>query len=200
MKQISAWAASLLIGGTAFAQTPLAVPLGCPADRAVYELSVPDSDEVWRLSLRPARNTATIASNLYVQLDSPAQNTYWFTFNVSQGYSGISVFPVSNPYLADGPRDLLGEPFGDNPQGSTSPDVLGALRALPMDVGLTVLFEPPMRDDPAPAYFMFPELGQVLWYEPEALSSNTNIEREGMPRGVFKLVECLPQAHPEALP
>ncbi|MFW8566836.1 hypothetical protein [Orrella sp. 11846] len=145
-------------------------------------------------------SSVTIASDLYVQLDSPEQNTYWFTFNVSQGYGGISVFPVTDPYQADGPRDLLGNPFGDNPKGSTSSDVFGALRALPMDESRTVLFEPPMRTDPAPPYWMFPELGRVLCYEPGALSDNPRIEREGMPRGAFKLVKCLPQPHPEANP
>lgn len=58
----------------------------------------------------------------------------------------------------------------------------------------------PMRTDPAPPYWMFPELGRVLCYEPGALSDNPRIEREGMPRGAFKLVKCLPQPHPEATP
>ena len=91
------------------AQAPVIGPATCEAERAVYEMTAPDTEEVWRIGLVPARNMASIASDLYLKLTTP-QRDYWFTFSVSQGYSGITVFPVTDPYADSGPRDLLGPP------------------------------------------------------------------------------------------
>lgn len=185
--------------GIALADGPRVGPATCPAERAVYEMTAPQTDETWRMALVPARTTASIASDLYLRLATP-QRAYWFTFSVSQGYSGISVFPVSDPYAGDGPRDLLGAPFGSNPEGAADPDILGALRFLAFDADLNVAVEPPMRGEAAPLYLMMPEIGQALWYDAGALSEDETAERDPMPRGVFKRTECRVAPHPEALP
>src|SRR5690606_41694053 len=89
----------------AMPQAPVVGPATCEAERAVYEMTATDTEEVWRIGLVPARNMASIASDLYLKLTTP-QRDYWFTFSVSQGYSGISVFPVTYPYADDGPREI----------------------------------------------------------------------------------------------
>lgn len=173
---------------------PVAGPATCPAERAVYELRVPDSDDVWRIELVPAQNTRSIASDLYMKLVTPVR-TYWFKFEVSQGYSGISVLPVTDPYSDTGSRDLLGPPFGDNPDGTQDPDVLSTLRFLVFDESLTVLFEPPVSGDEAPPLIMMPEIGQTLWYNTAALTDSAGADRDPMPRGMFKRTGCLVTPH-----
>lgn len=175
----------------------MAGPATCPTERAVYEMTAPDTDEIWRIALVPGRDGPGIASDLYLRLTTP-QRAYWFYFSVSQGYSGISVFPVTNPYADSGPRDLLGPPFGSNPDGTTDPDVLNALRFLALDADLHVGFEPPMRDQEAPPYIMLPELGRALWYSAKALTDDPDADRDPMPRGLFRRTQCLVAPHPPA--
>jgi len=176
-------------------------PTACPAERAVYELKW--EDETFRAAFIPASNQASIASDLYYRLTTP-QRTYWFTFNVSQGYSGMTLFPVSDPYDAaaatNGPRDLLGPPYGDNKDAAEATDVLASLRFYALDAELNFLIEPPMRGVDAPAYLMTPEIGLTLWYEPTAISEDKAAYRDPMPRGMFRRTACLvappPSAHP----
>jgi hypothetical protein len=180
-------------------QAPVVGPATCEAERAVYEMTAPDTDEVWRVGLVPARNMASIASDLYLRLTTP-QRDYWFTFSVSQGYSGISVFPVTDPYAEAGPRDLLGPPFGANADGVTDHDILGALRFLTLDAELNIAFEPPKSGEDAPPYIMLPEIGRALWYDAAALTEDETADRDPMPRGVFRRTGCLVAPHPTARP
>ena len=189
----------ILFPVAAMAQTPVVGPATCEAERAVYEMTAPDTDEVWRIGLVPARNMASIASDLYLKLTTP-QRDYWFTFSVSQGYSGISVFPVTDPYADGGPRDLLGPPFGANADGVTDPDILGALRFFTLDAELNIAFEPPMSGEDAPPYIMLPEIGRALWYDAAALTEDGAAARDPMPRGVFRRTQCLVAPHPTAGP
>ena len=171
----------------------------CQAERAVYELRVPDSNEVWRLDLIPARSMASIASDLYLRLVTP-QRDYWFTFSVAQGYGGISILPVTDPYDASGPRDLLAAPYGDNPDGATSDEVGGWLRFLSLDADLNVVLDPPMRGDAAAPYILLPELGLGLWYEAAAFTDDPTADRDPMPVGLFRRGACLVVPPPAALP
>lgn len=189
----------ILFPVAAMAQAPVIGPATCEAERAVYEMTAPDTDEVWRIGLVPARNMASIASDLYLKLTTP-QRDYWFTFSVSQGYSGISVFPVTDPYADDGPRDLLGPPFGANADGVTDPDILNALRFLTLDAELNIAFEPPMSGEDAPPHIMLPEIGRALWYDAAALTDDEAADRDPMPRGVFRRTQCLVAPHPQAGP
>lgn len=173
---------------------PVAGPATCPAERGVYELRVPDSADVWRIELVPAQNTRSIASDLYLKLITQVR-TYWFKFEVSQGYSGISVLPVTDPYSKGGSKDLLGPPFGDNPEGTSEIDVLSALRFLAFDETLNVLFEPPVSGDEAPPLMMLPEIGRALWYDTAALTDAPGADRDPMPRGMFKRTGCLVAPH-----
>jgi len=199
MRKLLATIVISILPAVALAQGPVLGPANCEAERAVYEMTAPETDEVWRIALVPARTQASIASDLYLKLTSP-QRDYWFTFWVSQGYSGISVFPVTDPYATDGPRDLLGQPFGDNPAGATDADILNALRFLALDAHLDVAFEPPMSGEDAPPYIMLPEIGRALWYDATALSEDPTADRDPMPRGVFKRIQCLVAPHPQAHP
>ena len=88
MTRLLTAAALCLLPLPAMAQAPVIGPATCEAERAVYEMTAPETDEVWRIGLVPARNMASIASDLYLKLTTP-QRDYWFTFSVSQGYSGI---------------------------------------------------------------------------------------------------------------
>lgn len=183
----------------ALAQAPVVGPAVCEAERAVYEMTAPETDEVWRIGLVPARNIAGIASDLYLKLTTPRRD-YWFIFSVSQGYSGISAFPVTDPRADGGPRDLLGPPFGASPHGVTDPDILSALRFIPLDADLNVGFEPPMSGEEAPPYIMLPEIGRALWYDAAALTGDEAADRDPMPRGVFKRTQCLVVPHRAAGP
>jgi len=199
MNRLLAMAIILLGAVPASARAPAAGQAMCEAERAVYEMRAPDTDEVWRLGLVPARNMASIASDLYLKLTTPRRD-YWFTFSVSQGYSGISVFPVTDPYADGGPRDVLGPPFGSNADGVTDSDILNMLRFLSFDADLNVAFEPPMRGEEAPPFIMLPEIGGALWYDPADLTGDKTAERDPMPRGVFRRTQCLVAPHRPAGP
>lgn len=197
MTRLLTAAALFLLPLAALAQGPVVGPATCEAERAVYEMTAPDTDDVWRIGLVPARNMASIASDLYLKLTTPRRD-YWFTFSVSQGYAGISVFPVTVPYAEGGPRDLLGPPFGANPNGVTDPDILNALRFFTLDAELNIAFEPPMSGEEAPPYIMLPEIGRALWYDAAALTDDETADRDPMPRGVFRRTQCLVAPHPQA--
>lgn len=188
--RLAVLAAMLAASLSAQAQPVVLDPDPCPVERAVYELRVPDSEGAWRLGLVPAKTMASMASDLYLRLTTP-QRDYWFTFRVSQGYGGISVFPVTDPYNAAGPRNLLAEPYGDNPDGATDEEIGGWLRFLSLDASLAVAFDPPMKGDEAPAFIMLPELGQGLWYAAAAFTDDPAADRDPMPVGLFQLSGCL---------
>lgn len=199
MRRLFCAVALSVLPGAALAQAPVVGPATCEAERAVYEMTAPDTDEVWRIALVPARSPAGIASDLYLKLTTP-QRDYWFAFSVSQGYSGVSVFPVADPDGEGGPRDLLAPPFGANADGAADPDILNALRFLSLDADLNVAFEPPVSGEEAPPYLMLPELGRALWYDAAALSGDPTADRDPMPRGVFKRAACLVAPRPPAGP
>lgn len=193
---------SVMLGampGAASADGPVVGPATCPVERAIYAMTTPGSDDTWRLALVPARRTASIASDLYLKLVTP-RRAYWFTFSVSQGYSGMSVFPVTDPYAEDGAHDLLGPPFGASPDGADDPFILSTLRFLSFDEELKVFVEPPMRGEEAPPFIMLPETGLALWYHAAALTGDGDAARDPMPRGMFKRTECRVPPPPEAGP
>lgn len=163
----------------------------CPAERAVYTLK---SDPAFSAGFIPAKHYASMASNLYFWIRSP-QRTYWFTLSTGVGYTGISLGPVGDPYVAadDDP---------DNGPVTIDPDdaSLRHLRVYPMERDLTVLFDPPNAGDPAPYAMFAPEIGTVLWYSPRDLTLDETAERDAMDRGVFIRTGCLDTAPPPALP
>lgn len=173
----------------------------CNAEHAIYELTGrgPDVDDVWRISFFPTQERVSIASDLYLRLTT-TQRHYWFTFSVSQGYSGISVFPVTDPSIKGGGRDLLGPPFGDNLEAGVEDDVLGTLRFISLDSDLRAFYEPPVAGEEAPPYIMLPDLGLSLWYYTDALTDEPFAERDPMPRGAFRLADCLVAPNPSVNP
>lgn len=183
----------------AFAAGVLDDPGFCPVEQAVYELRDEAMGDAFGVSFVRARSFATIASDLYLRLTTPVR-AYWFVFSVSQGYSGITLLPVTDPYRGEGPRDLLGPPFGDNPEGPEGNDIASLLRFLPLDADLGIDVEPPMSGEEAPPYLLMPEIGLALWYFPQALSGDPRAERDPMPRGVFKRTGCMVVPLPPALP
>lgn len=150
VRRLSVVAAALL-ATPAIAHPPV---LDCPADQAVYRLQTEDGP--LEIGFIPATNFISAASDLYLYLTT-TQRTYWFTFSVSNGYSGMTLHPVSDPSAADaqadGPRDLLEEHFGDDPDDARA-DIWSSLRFYSLDADLTFLFEPPLAGEPAPAYVM----------------------------------------------
>lgn len=169
----------------------------CPSERALYELE--SEDGRFEIGFRQAKSFASIASDLYMFLNTP-QRTYWFTFSVSNGYSGMTLIPVTDPGRADaepdGPIALI-DLASDQAEEA---DVLRALRFYAMDEDFTFWFEPPMADDPAPAYVMVPEIGLALWYSAGLLTDDPAADRDPMPRGIFKPDVCLDDIPPPAWP
>ncbi len=154
----------------------------CPAERALYELTTEDGR--FEVSFLRAKHQASMASDLYLVLKTP-QRSYWFTFSVSNGYSGMTLTPVTDPGRADaapdGPRELI-DFFSEDPEDL---DVLRALRFYAMDEDFTFWFEPPNAGDSAPMYVMVPEIGLALWYSAGKLTEDPEADRDPMPRGVF---------------
>lgn len=159
----------------------------CSAERAAYEMRVPDDDGRWQLHLIPAGDMAGVASDLYVRLTTP-QRAYWFGFAVSQGYGGISLLPASDPAIAEELGDTFGTSDGEN--GNDGADISRWLRFMAFDEDMNVASDPPMHGDRALPYVMVPELGVALWYEAAALTGDPNADRDYMPRGVFRLKGC----------
>lgn len=172
--------------------------LTCPAERAVYRL---DSDEgPLEVGFVPSRGRASIASDLYLYLTT-VQRTYWFSFAVSNGYSGMTLIPVSDPQAEaareNGPALLLETRRMD--EGLIN-EVLVSLRFYALDEKLGFLFEPPASGMTAPPMVMMPEIGLTLWYEPQALTEDRSADRDPIPRGIFRLTKCLSEARPAAYP
>lgn len=169
----------------------------CPAERAIYELL--DGEDRFEIGFQRSHNYASIASDLYMYLTTP-QRTYWFTFSVSRGYSGMTLIPVTDPTRADaapdGPRELLAL-GSDDPQDL---DVLRSLRFYALDEDMTFWFEPPNEGEPAPAYVMVPEIGLSLWYGAGQLTDDATADRDPMPRGVFKPDLCRDELPERAWP
>ena len=111
----------------------------CPAERAVYTLK---SDPAFSAGFIPAKHFASMASNLYFWIKSP-QRTYWFTFGIGNGYTGISLGPVGDPYIA-----ADGDP--DNGPVRIEPDEASHryLRIYPMLPDFDVLELPAIRRRP----------------------------------------------------
>ncbi len=160
-------------------------PQTCPPERAIYRFE--SEDGRFEFKMVPARNYASMASDLYLHLTTP-QRGYWFTFSVSNGYGGTSLIPVSDPTAPsarpDGPRELLAE--------ESAFDLLApSLRFYALDASLSFLVDPPVSGGQAPDYIMAPELGLALWYDAAALSGDPDASRDPMERGMFRLAECL---------
>jgi len=198
LKTANRLAASLLLVATAVAAP--AVAADCPAERAVYGLETEDGP--LELGFIPARSMATIASDLYLYLTTP-QRTYWFTFSVSNGYSGMTLWPVSDPRSAaaepDGPRQLL-DLYAEGEDSAERQEVANSLRFYALDEDLTFWFVPPNAGEPAPHYVMMPEIGLTLWYNPKALTEDATADRDPIPRGVFQQTKCLAEAPAPAFP
>lgn len=183
--------ASSLVGATA------ALAETCPTERAVYRFE--SEDGPIEIGLVPALHYASAASDLYLRLTT-TQRSYWFGFSVSNGYSGITLLPVSDPTRADaepdGPQDLL-DRLGEEGAGD---GLLANLRFYALSEDLSFWANPPVAGEPAPTYLMVPELGVALWYEPSALTDDPAAERDPMSRGVFRQVACLETAPEPAWP
>lgn len=182
MRLVSLFGRAILVAGLAGFCAPALGADTCPAERALYELETEDGR--YEISFVRARNYASIASDLYLLLETP-QRRYWFTFTVSNGYSGMTLIPVTDPGRADaapdGPRELIGVGSDD----AEDLDVLRALRFYAMDEDFTFWFEPPNAGEPAPMYVMVPEIGLALWYSAGKLTDDPAADRDPMPRGVF---------------
>lgn len=174
--------------------------LECSAEQAVYRLQTDDG--LLEIGFIPATAFISAASDLYLYLTT-TQRTYWFSFSVSNGYSGMTLHPVSDPSAASaqegGPRELLQE-YLEEDADPIETEIWSSLRFYALDADMTFLFEPPLSGEPAPAYVMAPEIGLTLWYQPQALTEDTTADRDSIPRGIFPLVECLPQPRAKVRP
>jgi hypothetical protein len=156
--------------------------LPCRAERALYTLN---SDPAFTAGFIPAKHFASMASNLYFWIKSP-QRTYWFTFSVGNGYSGISLLPVGDPYIA-----ADGDPDNGPVQLKAGELNLPYMRIYPMRHDLTLSETAPTGGDPAPDALFAPEIGTVMWYEPRAITEDASATRDAMTRGAFIRTGCL---------
>lgn len=183
---------------TAFDGRPALADLICPVERVTYAMGTEDGD--FSLSFIPARSYASMASDLYVRLET-SQRSYWFVLAMSNGYGGMTMLPVSDPFQEsarqDGPRHLLEE---DSVDGQIYAQTLANLRFYVLNEKFDFISEPPVSGDPAPAFIMMPELGATLWYDPAILSEDLAAERDPMPRGVFRIAGCRGNTPSEAWP
>jgi hypothetical protein len=163
----------------------------CSAERALYTLN---SDPAFTAGFIPALHSASMASNLYFWIKSP-QRTYWFTFAVSNGYSGITLGPVGDPYVA----------AGDDPDNGPVEIDVGEfsrrdMRIYPMRSDMTVLDTPPSAGDPPPPAMFAPEMGTTLWYDVRSVTLDATAQRDSMDRGVFLHTSCLGETPKPAYP
>ncbi len=188
MSKTASRLATLLVVATATISPVVAAD--CPAERAVYSLETEDGP--LEAGFIPARSMASMASDLDFYLTT-TQRTYWFTFSVSNGYSGITLWPVSDPNdpaaEPDGPRQLIN--LDDDAEDPARQDAVRSLRFYALDEDLTFWFEPPMQGEPAPPYVMMPEIGLTLWYTPGVLTEDAAADRDPIPRGIFQRTACL---------
>lgn len=191
-------AAPLLLASTPAASQVEAV--SCVAERAVYTML--DEDGEFRIALIPAQHQVSAASDLYLKLTTP-QRSYWFNFSSSNGYGGITILPVSDPYAPtaqeDGPKELLPE-VNDSFEEQAQRELLATLRFIALDKDLKELPNAPLGGEEAPPYLLLPEIGSTLWYAPSALSEDQSAQRDPMSRNAFRLVGCMDEAPPKAWP
>ncbi len=157
----------------------------CAAELALYTLN---SDPAFTAGFIPAKHYASVASNLYFWIKSP-QRTYWFAFGVGNGYTGISLGPVGDPYVAADDDPDNGPETIETDQNSYQ-----YLRVYPMQRDLSVVETPPSAGDAAPDAFFAPELGTLLWYSPQDATLDKTAQRDPMARGVFIRSGCLKAA------
>ncbi|RYE72883.1 MAG: hypothetical protein EOO80_19725 [Oxalobacteraceae bacterium] len=186
-----------LIAAPAIAQE---APLACAAERAVYTMV--DENGEFRAAFIPALHHASVVSDFYFKLTTP-QRAYWFTFSASNGYGGITLIPVSDPYAPkaqeNGPTELLRE-ASDTFEEDAQRELLATLRFIPLDHDLKELPNPPSSGDTAPPYLLLPEIGVTLWYGASSLTEDQSAQRDSISRSAFKLVGCAQEAPPRAWP
>ncbi len=145
----------------------------CHAEGARYELL---ADPRYRIMLVAAPEPGA-ASDLQLHLSTPLAS-HDFSFTVSNGYGVMRLLPVATTSLHDGMDD----------EGTNAmPPAVHAF-----DNDMTALNDPPQVDASPPAWLFVPELGPLLWYGGLPHADGSMAEREAMPTGMFRLVDCTP--------
>lgn len=143
----------------------------CRAEGARYELL---ADPRYWIMLVAAPEPGT-ASDLQLHLSTPLAS-HDFSFTVSNGYGVMRLLPVATTSLHDGMDD----------EGTNAmPPAFHAF-----DKDMTALNDPPQADASPPAWLFVPELGPLLWYGGLPHADGSMVEREAMPTGMFRLVDC----------
>ncbi|GKY86857.1 hypothetical protein [Sinisalibacter aestuarii] len=190
---------TLLLPVAALAQ-PTSTLTGCPAERAVYTMATEGNDHV--VHLIPAQTRAGWSSDLYLRLTTP-QRDYWFVFGVSASQGNMTLLPVGDPYAPEarvgGPANLI-EAFRSRSPDAFPGELPSLLRFYVLDAELGFTPAQPQQGQPAPAFLLMPELNTALWYHLPALTDDPSAERDPMPRGIFRLTECLDTTPPAAFP
>lgn len=185
----------VLVASAASAQVVVLGPEVCPAERSVYQLKTEGGAEVFKLSFIPTDAAPTLSSDLYLRLETP-QRAYWFTFTEAQGYGGVSIWPVSDPNAAPGPKELLA---GENDEDIRD-EVSSYIRFMSFDKDLNLITPPPQQSADGPEHILLPELGLGLWYSASAFTEDTSADRDPMPPGFFTRSGCLVVPAVKALP
>lgn len=185
----------MLMAFPSSAQVVILGPEICPAERSVYKLKTQDGAEVFKISFIPTDAAPTLSSDLYLKLETP-QRAYWFTFTEAQGYGGISIWPVSDPHAAPGPKELLAGDVNE----TIRDEVLSYIRFMSFDKDLGLISSPPQQGADGPEHILLPELGLGLWYSASAFTIDTAADRDPMPPGFFTRSGCVVVPAAKALP
>lgn len=180
-----------LLLGACQPPVPDPVPrLACSAAVAAYVL---DADPGFRARFLLPPVPASIDSPYVLELATPSRR-YWFRIAMSNGYGGMTLIPVRDPRQADpeaGVQDLQQTPG----EQEAFMGIAERLRFYTLGRQLEFLDYPPdprAGRDEAPPFLAMPELGNLLWYEPDLLNGSQGTPREAMPRGLFRLAACAP--------
>jgi len=191
--------AALLLPVAALAQ-PTALHTECPAERAVYTMATEGTD--YSVHLIPAQTRAGWSSDLYLRLTTP-QRVYWFVFAAAASQGNVRLDPVDDPYAPEareaGPASMI-QAFRSRWPDAPVDALPSLLRFYALDAELGFMLAQPQQVQAAPAFLLMPELNTALWYHLPALTPDPEVERDPMPRGIFRLTACLDTTPPPAFP
>ncbi len=131
----------------------------CPIDKAVY--SQAGSKEV-TAGFALQRERSRYASDL-VFFVKRGTKSYWFGFEMPNGYGGPYLYPQIDPKLVKPAKE--GETPDDSPPGSKPAEDAGTgMNFDAFDAKMVNLDRVPQADDPAPAFLFSAQLGPHFWY------------------------------------
>lgn len=165
-------ALSLLLSACATATPPA---LTCPTEFARYTLRGAPGATL-QFSVPPHAPNAH--SDLAARIDFEDES-YWFVFTSSLGFSRNYIGRTDDPFEAAG-REDAGEDIGQEP---LEPEFDGS-EYLGFDASFNVIEDLPRAGEPAPAHILANGIASSIWY---------STPRRVLPKGLWDLSACAPR-------